>query len=78
MSMYLNFEPHAWYMGAAIRDNRTSRHDQSNVERPIDSADGYRYTAYIENGNTYRIDERHADTQRRREQDDVAYTGNYR
>lgn len=42
MSMHLEFEPHAWYMGFAIKDDRAEG--------------GTRWHAYIDNGNTYRID----------------------
>lgn len=64
MSLHLNFEPHSWYKGFAIRDNRTSGHDQRNLERPLEAGEGYRWSAYTDDGNTYRIIERHADTLR--------------
>lgn len=49
MSMHLEFDPHAWYMGFAIKDNRTEE-------------DAPRWAAYIDDGNTYRIIEREANT----------------
>lgn len=60
MSMYLEFEPHSWYKGFAIRDNYTSGYDNTNLENNLEN--GYRYTAYTDDGNTYRIIERNADT----------------
>lgn len=71
--MYLNFEPHSWYRGAAIKDNRASGHEQGALERPIEPTEGYRWSAYIENGNTYRVDERHADTLKELKQNITKY-----
>lgn len=62
--MYLNFTPHSWYKHFAIRDNRKSGHDQAQLNKPLDSTEGYKWAAYTDNGNTYRIDEIHADTLR--------------
>lgn len=45
MSMSLEFEPHSWYMGFAIEDNR--------ADWPSDEA----WRGYTDDGNTYRIDE---------------------
>ena len=42
MSMYLEFTPHSWYMGFAIRDER-------------DTTAGDCWSAYIDDGNTYSI-----------------------
>lgn len=64
MSLYLNFEPHSHYMGFAIRDNRTEGHDQQGLERSLDNDEGHRWSGYTDNGNTYRVDELHADTLR--------------
>lgn len=62
MSLHLDFEPHSWYMGWAIRDNRTSGHDNSNLERPLEAHEGYRWSAYTANGMTGYVEETHADT----------------
>ena len=62
MSMHLEFEPHSWYMGFAIRDNVKSGVDSGNLENPLNSKYAFKYSAYIDDGMTYRIDERHADT----------------
>ena len=43
MSLYLNFEPHSWYKHFAIKDNR------------LDDVEDYRWSAYTDDGNTYRI-----------------------
>lgn len=42
MSMYLDFEPHSWYMGFAVKDDR------------IDTA-GDVWAAYTDDGITYRV-----------------------
>lgn len=52
MSMRLEFEPHSWYMGAAIQKKNVHRNDITD----------YPWTAYIENGNFYVIDEIYAAT----------------
>lgn len=60
MSLYINFEPHSWYKGFAIKNNKVSGYDDFNLEnKPID---GFKYSAYTDDGNTYSIIERHADT----------------
>lgn len=58
--MYLEFEPKCWYKGFAIRDNEASGYDTANLER--EQKKGYKYTAYTDNGMTYNIVERNADT----------------
>lgn len=56
MSMHLEFEPHSWYMGFAIRDNgKLTADDGGNVR-------GFRWEAFTDDGNTYRIIELEADT----------------
>lgn len=50
MSMHLEFEPHAWYMGFAIQKTGTHKNDITN----------YPFIGYIENGMHYQIDKRHA------------------
>lgn len=60
MSLYINFEPKGWYKGFAIRDNKVSGYDNTNLENNLQN--GYRYTAYTDDGMTYRIIERNADT----------------
>ena len=45
MSMQLEFDPHSWYMGFAIEDNR--------ADWPSDEA----WRGSIDDGNTYHIDE---------------------
>lgn len=54
MSMQLDFEPHSWYMGFAIKQN--DRHDARN------NIAVYEWDAFIDNGNTYQIDEVNART----------------
>lgn len=44
MSLHLEFEPHSWYMGFAIKFTKMGR-------------DYHQWTAYTDNGNTYRVDE---------------------
>jgi len=51
MSMYLNFEPHSWYKGFAIK-KRTLERDVVK-DTPINY---YLWQAYADNGNTYGID----------------------
>ena len=46
MSLYLEFEPHSWYMGFAIEEKKA----------------GGLWTAYTDDGNTYTIVEREAST----------------
>lgn len=48
MSLSINFEPHSWYMGFAIKQTRTKG---GNV------GIRFQYTAFTDNGNTYRVDE---------------------
>lgn len=62
MSLHLEFEPHSWYKDFAIKDNRASGHDQSNVERSLLNNEPYRWSAYTANGMTGYIVERHADS----------------
>lgn len=52
MSMHLEFEPHAWYMGFAIQKTGIDKNDITD----------YPFNAYIDNGNTYMIDEVHGAT----------------
>lgn len=54
MSLHLEFEPHSWYMGFAIEDNR------AKAARSFLAVE--RWFAYIDNGNTYRVDELYAMT----------------
>lgn len=49
MSMHLEFEPHSWYMGFAIKDDRAE-------------PDAARWSGYTDNGNTYRIVDFEANT----------------
>ena len=51
MSLHLDFEPHSWYMGFAIEDNR----DYKNGELRS-------WIGYTENGNTYQVDTTKAPT----------------
>lgn len=60
MSMYLEFDPHSWYMGAAIRDNSQTDRKDGNSWTHIQPQ---RWTAYIEDGiRTYSVVELHAHT----------------
>lgn len=80
MSLYLEFDPHAWYMGFAIKHDK-NYNDPCNFTRyttdskictvhdhrthPGDkNCEGYapKWSAYTDNGNTYRIDELEAGT----------------
>lgn len=45
MSMHLEFEPHSWYMGAAIKDNR-------GLLVGMDGYTGHKWNAYFLNGMT--------------------------
>lgn len=71
MSLHLNFEPHGWYMGFAIkdpgRDISPEAVDAWNEQTPEQKA-AYRFVypwrAYTDDGNTYRIVELEADTLR--------------
>lgn len=60
MSMYLEFDPHSWYMGAAIRDNARTDYIGGNTATHIQPR---RWSAYIEDGMvTYSVIELHAHT----------------
>lgn len=50
MSMRLEFEPHSWYKGFAIQDNRELTLETEHGLSP------YQWIAYTDNGNTYQID----------------------
>lgn len=54
MSLSLDFEPHSWYKGFAIRNYRT----ESETHRE----NAYNWYAYTDNGNTYQVDMLQADT----------------
>jgi len=49
MSLHLDFEPHSWYMGFAIKRNKNSQYITD-----------YPWQAYTDDGNTYQIVKRHA------------------
>lgn len=51
MSLHLEFEPHSWYMGFAIK-------------QPTNGWPTWSWTAFTDNGNTYRVDELEAKTLR--------------
>lgn len=53
MSLHLEFEPHTWYMGFAIRDNLMGQGHVDGITK---------WTAYIDDGNTYQIVELEANT----------------
>lgn len=56
MSLYINFEEHSWYKGFAIKDyGRLTKENSGNAR-------SYRWEAYTDDGNTYRIVELEADT----------------
>lgn len=52
MSLHLDFTPHSWYMGFAIQKTNIAKNDIRN----------YPFNAYIDDGNTYRVDEVHGHT----------------
>lgn len=52
MSMYLEFEPHSWYKGFAIKKGATYALDQHHWEAYSD--DGLTYTIITIRGNTLR------------------------
>lgn len=54
MSLYIEFEPHSWYKGFAIRLNETPE-----IENDMN---GVKWVGYTDNGNTYRVDKLHANT----------------
>jgi hypothetical protein len=56
MSMHLNFEPRYWYMGFAIRNN----HDL--LDGYSEDANMGKWSGYIDDGNSYTIHSRHANT----------------
>lgn len=60
MSLHLNFEPHSWYKGFAIKDNRAIVRWLEDTEQGSDD----RWSAYTDNGNTYQVNALHADTPR--------------
>lgn len=49
MSLHLDFEPHSWYMGFAIKKNLTPSTENEHG--------GQRWRAFTANGNTYQVDE---------------------
>lgn len=53
MSMYIEFEPHSWYRGFAIKQETVQPYSGKTIEI---------WTGYTDNGNTYRIDELYAPT----------------
>lgn len=56
MSLYINFEPHSWYKGFAIKDNRFTGLYEDNQKVYAD------WEAYTDDGNTYRVIKLDADT----------------
>jgi len=56
MSLSLNFEPHSYYMGWAIKYHGKMTWDNPGNER------GYIWEAFTDDGNTYRILQIEADT----------------
>lgn len=67
MSLHLDFEPHSWYKGFAIR-----KWDGDGY-LPHFNANSYKWEAYTDNGNTYRIGELSADTLKELKQKITAY-----
>lgn len=57
MSLHLEFEPHSWYKGFAIKKTITHLHKQFEGAVYF-----YNWQAYTDNGNTYQIDELEAST----------------
>ena len=53
MSLYINFEPHSWYKHFAIQDFRK---EATGVEG--------KWSAWTDDGNTYRVIQLEADTLR--------------
>lgn len=49
MSLHLNFEPHSWYMGFAIKKNGAD-----DADAPYHEAEAA-WEAYTADGNTYRV-----------------------
>lgn len=47
--MYLEFEPHSWYMGFAIK------HNNEKDARGFYTDEGARWQAFTDDGNTYKI-----------------------
>jgi hypothetical protein len=64
MSMYLDFEPHSWYMGFAVMDTATAWKPRDDGKPGMQSMqlDAYRWHAFIDDGNHNRIDELKAST----------------
>lgn len=56
MSLHLEFEPHSWYMGFAIR-----KWDGEGYKTHF-NAENYSWEAYTDDGNTYSIVKLQADT----------------
>lgn len=54
MSLHLEFEPHSWYMGFAIKKDQEP-YSVNETPRTI-------WRGYIDNGNTYQVDEEAAYT----------------
>lgn len=61
MSLHLEFEPHSWYMGWAIRDNQRTDYPGGRTWTNIQPK---RWTGYTADGDTYYIVERDAHTLR--------------
>lgn len=61
MSMHLDFEPHSWYMGFAIRDCRQEAGIDSEYSEKLGAA-RMPWEAYTDDGNVYQIIELEADT----------------
>jgi len=50
MSLHLEFEPHSWYMGFAIKKEAVP------LERDPGKIAAYFWHGYTDNGNTYQVD----------------------
>lgn len=57
MSMYVEFEPHSWYMGAAIKQNKSVLYERLNG-----NWNASKWSGYLENGWNYTIIEFEADS----------------
>jgi len=53
MSLHIDFEPHSWSYGFAIKDDRATHNDPENY---------HLWNAYTDDGNTYQVVELGADT----------------
>ena len=75
MALHLNFEPHSWYKGFAIKKPFYEMVDEDGYRDDLNGSNHLMWYAYIDNGNTYKIDEIKAKTLKKLKQLITEYKG---